>query len=500
MKDSARVNARLAARWARRAVERMKRRRQEIDDINVFPVPDGDTGTNMYDTVRSAYRAVEELTGTVTMPRVVDAMATGALRGARGNSGLILSVALRGVADALDGVAELDANTFAGAMELAAARAEHAIANPVHGTMVTVLHEMAEKAREEADAGSDLLTQLEAVRKRSREALNETTGQLSVLSDAHVVDAGSTGIVEMFDLLYLTVAGHAPTTSGERYAPAQGIDMSGETGLELVFWCAEQKDKTREVTRALTKLGGTSIVLSWPKVHVHVPDDETARQVLATCESLGIVQLRMEDLSDESGTRIRAVGLGSGMGVLMQVALTQAVAVNANVPGWADHVDELIEDGAHTVVCGVPTSMNELLTAAPADVVLPATGPVSLLAAVAVFDPHVDAEDSRTDMSEAIAETREGIITRPHPYGPFLSGDGESRTTSESVTEAVLALVAILLRHAHGAELITIVTGRDVQVATLAASVAQLKTEYPGIRVDVIEGDVPECIAAVGCE
>ena len=95
MKDSARVNARLAARWARRAVERMKRRRHDIDEINVFPVPDGDTGTNMYDTVRSAYRAVEELTGTVTMHRVVDAMATGALRGARGNSGLILSVAFR---------------------------------------------------------------------------------------------------------------------------------------------------------------------------------------------------------------------------------------------------------------------------------------------------------------------------------------------------------------------------------------------------------------------
>ena len=499
MKDSARVNARLAARWARRAVERMRRRRHDIDEINVFPVPDGDTGTNMYDTVRSAYRAVEELTGTVTMHRVVDAMATGALRGARGNSGLILSVALRGVADALDGVAELDAHTFAGAMELAAARAEQAIATPVHGTMVTVLHEMAQKAREEADAGSDLLTQLEAVRKRSREALGETTGQLAVLSDAHVVDAGSTGIVEMFDLLYLTVAGRAPSSDGIRYAPAQGIEMHAEVGLELVFWCAEQKDKTREVTRALTKLGGTSIVVSWPKIHVHVADDETARSVLAACEPLGIVQLRMEDLSEEGGSRINVVGLASGMGVLMQAALTQAVAVNANVPGWADHVDELIEDGAHTIVSGVPSVTHELLTAAPVDTVLTAPGPVSLLAAMAVFDPEVEAQDCRDDMREAIEGTREGVITRPRPDGPFLSTDGETRAASESLSETVLSLVESL-NHEGSAEIITIVTGRDVQSTGLVATVAQLKTQYPGVRVDVIEGDVPECIAAVGCE
>ena len=118
---------------------------------------------------------------------------------------------------------------------------------------------------------------------------------------------------------------------------------------------------------------------------------------------------------------------------------------------------------------------------------------------MAVFDPEVDAQDSRDDMREAIEGTREGVITRPHPEGPFLSEDGETRGASESLSETVLVLVESLT-HEHSAEIITLVTGRDVQATGLVATVAQLKTQYPGVRVDVIEGDVPECIVAVGCE
>src|SRR5699024_4867178 len=171
----ARISGNLAARWAKRTVDRLRRERTGINAINVFPVPDGDTGTNLYLTVRSAYRAVESLDGAVTLPQVVEAMATGAQRGARGNSGLILSVALRGVADALVGVEVPDARAFAAALALAAARARDALADPVDGTMVTVLDAMAEEARERAEAGDDLVLLVRAVRERSRSALRETT-------------------------------------------------------------------------------------------------------------------------------------------------------------------------------------------------------------------------------------------------------------------------------------------------------------------------------------
>ena len=162
--NSMRLGGLLAARWARQAVDRMRRQRNSIDSINVFPVADGDTGSNMYATVKSAYSAVEALDGSATLPQVVEAMAAGALRGARGNSGLILAVALRGVADELgqaqfaDG--SLTPDRFASAIELAAQRAQDAIAEPTHGTMLTVLHAMAETARAQADRGAGLVLSL----------------------------------------------------------------------------------------------------------------------------------------------------------------------------------------------------------------------------------------------------------------------------------------------------------------------------------------------------
>lgn len=499
MSDSAHVNARVAARWARRAVERMKRQRHQIDDLNVFPVPDGDTGTNMYDTVRSAYRAVESLTGQVTVHGVVEAMANGALRGARGNSGLILSVALRGVADALEGVRELDATTFAGALELAAGRAEHAIAKPVHGTMVTVLHEMAAEARQQANEGADLLTQIKAVRARSKEALSATTGQLDVLADARVVDAGSTGIVEMFDLLYLTAAGISPPAENTQYNRPGGVELAGEVGLELVMWCADQRDKTRAVTRALTRLGGTSVVVNWPKIHVHVASEEMAREVLDTCFSLGIVQLRMEDLSAPGGREAHVVAVTAGMGMLMQVALAEAIAVNAAVAGWSDQVEELVGDidALAAVVCGVPEAHASLATVAPAHAVVLTAGPVSLLSALAVFDPLVDPEVSREEMAQAAAETREGHVTRSQPGGPYLAEDGQRRAAGTSAKEAVTLLATHL---GDGAEILTLVTGAGTRVADLDGVAAAFRASHPGARVDVVIGDVPHIVAAVGCE
>src|SRR5699024_3426872 len=154
------------------------------------------------------------------------------------------------------------------ALELAAARARDALADPVDGTMVTVLDAMAEAARERADAGDDLVRLVIAVRDRSQAALRETTGQLPVLRENSVVDAGSSGIVELFDLLYLTVTGGDPTggehASGDGADGAASLDArsgadggsadpgqpatlllgSGETGLELVAHLGEHKDRT----------------------------------------------------------------------------------------------------------------------------------------------------------------------------------------------------------------------------------------------------------------
>ncbi|WP_349827561.1 DAK2 domain-containing protein [Brevibacterium litoralis] len=413
--DPARLNARLAARWAKGIVDRMRRDKARIDDLNVFPVPDGDTGSNMYHTVRSAHLAVERLEGPASLTEVVEAMANGALRGARGNSGLILAVALRGVADGLSGTTVLEPEVFASALALAAHRAREAVADPVDGTMLTVLEAMAEEAREAAADGADVLTQIRAVRARSRSALRETTGQLAVLRENSVVDAGSTGIVELFDLLYLTVSGEplpeagpaaeAPSASddrtgaqdsappdtpgagtpeagapdtdlrlverGEDGGPAQDghhdhAHPHGGTGLELVFHLTDPKPRTKAVSRLLTKVGGDSIVVAWPMVHVHVPHGAAAQKVIDGVARFGPADLRIEDLSVSGAPTRRTTLLApvAGLGAVLAVARAGAHAVDTDVAGWTDRLREIVEDTEHTVVLTGTREHVEALVAA----------------------------------------------------------------------------------------------------------------------------------------
>lgn len=206
----AELSARAARAWSRRSLANLRDERSVIDDINVFPVADGDTGTNLYFTLLSAHRAVERLPHEAALHEVLSAMARGALRGARGNSGLILSVALQGCADAWEGIAVADAGALASALELAAARARRAVASPVDGTMLSIMDAIAHEARARAEAGAGLEEQIHAVHRAARDALARTPEQLSVLSASGVVDAGGMGVLELVDALYVIGTGTMP--------------------------------------------------------------------------------------------------------------------------------------------------------------------------------------------------------------------------------------------------------------------------------------------------
>jgi len=558
-RDALNINGRLAARWARRTVERLRRERNDINAINVFPVADGDTGSNLYHTVRSAYRAVENLRGAVTLSDVIGAMATGALRGARGNSGLILSVALRGVADALDGVTDLDAPTFAGALELAAARARTAVAAPVDGTMLTVLEAMASEAREQADAGADLIRLIAAVRETSQQALLETTGQLPALSEANVVDAGSSGIVELFDLLYLTVTGEDPAdhpalhaahlttttggstasgtdTGGEADAAAEecrepsagALLHTGEQGFELVFYVAERRDRTRRVKKTLTAAGGDSIVVSWPMIHVHVPSEDTALETLRACADLGIDRLRVEDLSVTGGRTLATtvIAVCSGVGMLFACALQDAHAVNADGAAVAEQIDELIAEADAPVIV-VPDSahlLGELRrryghgSEAAAD----STGgearqPVSIvrsrsaaavLSALAVYDSAAPAAEAFEDMAESASATRVGGVVRAErsSAGPLIYDrsdlltiiDGRIRSVEQNPADAVIACADRLL--GAGGEVMTIVTGAQLPASATDALLRHVETRHPLVTVDIVHSEHPEGCAVLGVE
>jgi len=530
----ARISGHLAARWAKRTVDRLRRERTGINAINVFPVPDGDTGTNLYLTVRSAYRAVESLDGAVTLPQVVEAMATGAQRGARGNSGLILSVALRGVADALVGVEVPDARAFAAALALAAARARDALADPVDGTMVTVLDAMAEEARERAEAGDDLVLLVRAVRERSRSALRETTGQLPVLRENSVVDAGSSGIVELFDLLYLTVAGEDPAAADEaedadgpredgtpalsavRSADAHDLGGHGGTiGLELVAHLGATRDRTRPLKRALTRAGGTSIVVDWPQVHVHTDEGggvDDARRLLEVMDAHTVVDLRVEDLAttrsvDDVATLI---ALADGPGLLLSLALSDGFAVRSDREDLVDAVG-FAADLADGPVFVLPDSARtaEALTGTVPAKVLRTRDAASVAAAAAVFDPAGQADDLLEDMIAAAAGTRVGAVlcaAEDHGQGPLLYSAGDALTVVDGRIRAVSAdpeaaaqdLVSRLL--GAGGDLVTLLVGRDMSDDAVARLRIRIESEHADAETVVIRGDQSSSWLVVGVE
>lgn len=447
MSNAISLNGRLAARWARRAVDRLRKERTEIDELNVFPVPDGDTGTNMYHTLRAAYLAVEELTGPVTLPQVVAALAAGAGRGARGNSGLILAVALQGVADALAEVTVATADAMATALETASDRARSAVARPVDGTMLTVLDAMATEAREQADDGASLIDVIAAVRERSRSALRETTGQLTVLREAEVVDAGSTGIVELFDLLYATVTGRTPQDSmlAEVARAPKIIHEATADELEIVAILADTPADS--LAEDLDRLGGTSIVINAAKVHVHVADETTAATVIDRLSEYGIARLDMEDLrmhEEEGETKL--IALVKGTGLLMHTALNGATALTPEVGDLFETMSELIAAEDREVIV-IPSSTSALKSLAGLGAhVVRSRNVGTLLSALAVYDPFAPAGEIFADMTEAAAGTRVGTIysadqlaTDP-PTGMLPVIREDEGSTSDGVPGAATAL------------------------------------------------------------
>ncbi|MEW6143072.1 MAG: DAK2 domain-containing protein [Chloroflexota bacterium] len=175
----------------------LERRVEEINAINVFPVPDGDTGINMYLTLQAATAAVDDLS-TTSVAEVSAKAARGALLGARGNSGVILSQILRGIAKALEMKENFTARDFARALCSASEAAYKAVRQPIEGTIITVIREAQEAALRQAEQGANLHQTMKAVVSQAQATVKRTPELLPVLREAHVVDAGAKGLMYIF--------------------------------------------------------------------------------------------------------------------------------------------------------------------------------------------------------------------------------------------------------------------------------------------------------------
>lgn len=531
----------------------LRAHQEAVNRLNVFPVPDGDTGTNMALTLESVVAALD---GADDMGAVCRAISHGSLMGARGNSGVILSQILRGLAQRCQDCEAVGPSDMADALVAATEAAYKAVMNPVEGTILTVVKGAAEGATAAAggDGGEDatLVGVLEAAHGGAAAALARTPELLAVLKEAGVVDAGGAGFVLFLDALLHVIDGRplpeapplspAATPAAEPQPAGDGTRPQDRHHLgpryEVMHLLEATDEAVERLKQAWARLGDSIAVVggdgTW---NCHVHTDDIGAAVEAAVESGRPYQIRVTDLHEQVDAEHaeHCAGDQAGGSAAREGAVTTAVVVVAAGEGLADMFRSL---GAHRIVAG-GQSMNpstaqllEAVEAAPAAsvVILPnnpniagvaarvdevATKAVRVvptrsvpegLAAMLEFDPGRPAEGNEAAMAKAAGQVVSGEIAqavRPSTSaaGPIAEGDwlGLSgrgiEVVSGSLAGAAVALLELLVTgddgDAAGHEVVTVIEGEGSSPADTRAITDWLADHRPGLQAEIHHGGQP---------
>lgn len=511
---------RLAARTAA-AIEASRRR---IDDLNVYPVPDGDTGTNLALTVRAVVEALETLEEQ-DRERLAHEIARAALMGARGNSGVILSQIVRGFADVLGGATAIDSPTLARAFRSASDAAYRAVRRPVEGTMLTVIRELAEEAEARAQAGDSVGELLRALVRRGEDSLARTPQYLEILRSAGVVDAGGAGLLEL-------VRGLTAGVTGEELPelPA-GLEEVGFEAVHqelsryrycTVFVVEGEGLNLDELERSLEPLGDSLMVVGDDralKVHVHTDDPGAALSLGAArgvLEGIEIANMHRQTEARKSrllsvvpeprATDVVAVVAGEGNARLFEgLGAAQVVEGGQSMnPSTAEVLAAVEAVGASEVIV-LPNNSNVVLAAEQAAAhaskavrVVPTRSIQAGIAAMVVFDGNRGADDNAAGMAEAAGAVSTGAVTtasrdvrlggvsvRAGAYLGLL--EDEPVTGGDDFDEVARTVVGRLL--AEPRSVLTVLTGESApELNGLLDGVA---AEHPEVEIDVQDGGQP---------
>ncbi|GAA4498612.1 DAK2 domain-containing protein [Actinoallomurus oryzae] len=416
-------------RWSRLAADALGRTRAEIDALNVFPVPDGDTGTNLHLTVLAAAEAVERLPADADAASIWRALADGALIGARGNSGVILSQILRGLAEVLGG-----GGRPAEALRHASRLADRAVAHPVEGTILSVLRAAAEACPEDGAPGAVAW----AVAEHARAALNETPAQLDVLARSGVVDAGAAGLCVILETLAAVAGEEFPQSYAVPRRTAPG-ETSGETGAceagstpaggayEVMFLLDAGEEAVAELRAELDRLGDSLVVVGGDElwnVHVHTDDAGPAIEAAVRAgrpHGIRVTYLRAEvdRRARTTGRGVVAVTLGGGPTALFEQHGVRTVRREAGgPPSLEELIAAIVQAGDEVVVLPGDPSVLAVAEAAARRAredgvrvaVIPSRASVQGLAALAVHDPLRRFDDDVIAMTSAAGATRFGRL------------------------------------------------------------------------------------------
>ena len=535
------LDAKVVLRWCRAALAGLAEAREEIDALNVYPVPDGDTGTNLYLTLESATEAAERAhRENAALGPVLAAIARGALLGARGNSGVILAQMFRAVADAL-GTADdtaIQPAVFAAALTEAADAGYAAVAHPVEGTMLSVARAAAQAATERAETGASCPDVALAAARAAHEALNRTPDQLEILRRAGVVDAGGRGLTVVLDALDMILTGRRPLDHPravtEYAVPSVTVDTvtvdattPGSPAYEVMYLLDAPQSAIPTLRTMLEPLGDSLIVVGGePLWNVHVHVDDAGAAIEAGMVAGRPHRIRVTYLAEPLGRpepnggarAVVAFAAGDGLATLFESAGVTVVQTSVGRPSTAEMLAAIERSGAGEVVVlpnardGIAVAEAAAAEARSAGVrvaVIPTRAQVQGIAAAAVHEPARTFDADVVAMTTAAGHTRHGAVTvaireAVTSAGVCQPGDvlgvveGDFVVIGDDVRAVAVGVVERML--AAGGELVTVVAGSESDRALADTVTDAVRRSHPGVDTVVYLGGQPRYPLLIGVE
>ncbi len=523
----------------------LRQHQEEINALNVFPVPDGDTGTNMVLTMQSAWDEVAEVQEN-NVGKVAHRVAHGALMGARGNSGVILSQVWRGIARYLDNKEWLTGADLAAALEEGARTAYKGVIRPVEGTILTVVREAAEEASLAAARTNDPQSVLERTVRRAWDALARTPDLLPVLAEAGVVDAGGQGLCVILEGMLRALRGEMlGEPAAVAGAPGAAVTLTPpaeeEYGYDVQFLIVGHGLDVEAIRRDIDAMGTSALVVGdaeTVKVHVHVPDPGVPLSYAVKLGSLRDVVVEDMQAQYREFVRARAQApatlvptVGAPLGEVSVVAVTVgdglekvfiSLGAAAIIPGGqtmnpsTEEILRVVESVPTPKVIILPNNKNIILAAQQARelsrkevAVVPTQSIPQGVAALLVFNHQAGLEENAAIMSRAMGDVCTGEVTtatRDVTLNGVQVRQGQiiglmddqlvvSGDTVEGVVEALLERMETAER-----EIVTLYYGAGVTQGDAEALTAHLQEQYPDQSFEVVYGGQPHYFYIISVE
>ena len=500
-----------------------------INVLNVFPVPDGDTGTNMLLTLQSAYKEIATSPGE-SVSDIAQATAYGALMGARGNSGVILSQILRGFAHGVEGCQAFNAERFANALRAASETAYKGVVQPVEGTILTVIRESADAAEEIASKTEDLLQILEYVVHAAATSVAHTPTLLQVLREAGVVDAGGQGLYVILEGMFRYVRGETVTYDGalEAEVPLLHAEaVAGEYDYDVQFIIHGENLEIDEIRTTISNMGDSVLVVGDSKavkVHVHTPEPGTPINYGVEVGTLSriIVENMQEQYQEfvlgqtlaaptvEEISNIATVAVASGEGlarVFESLGVSTVVWGGQTMNPSTEDLLKAVEAASVEDVILLPNNSNVILAAEQAKtlsqkkvVVVPTKTMPQGISAMLAFNYQADLETNARIMARAAGDVEtievttatrdveiEGIAVKKGQIIGLLND--RLHTAGSSPEEVIFTMLGQLALEDF--EIVTIYRGEDVTQDEAEQLVVGIETLDADLEAELVEGGQP---------